>query len=37
MDDGPLARLIIVRSAEEPMTVFYFSGETLDEVSVERP
>ena len=36
-DDGPLGRLVVVRSVEEPMTVFYFCGENLDEVSVERP
>lgn len=37
MDDGPLGRLVIVRGADEPITVFYYSGESLDEVTVERP
>ena len=35
--DGPLGRLVIVRGVEEPMTVFYFSGENIDEVTLERP
>ncbi len=37
MDDGPLGRLVIVRGAEEPITVLYFGGENIDEVTVERP
>lgn len=36
-DDGPLGRLVVLRAAEEPITVFYFCGENLDEVTVERP
>ena len=36
-DDGPLGRIVVVRLADEPMTVFYFCGENLDEVTVERP
>lgn len=35
--DGPLGRVLIVRAADEPMTVFYFCGENLDEVTVEQP
>ena len=35
--DGPLGRLVVLRSAEEPMSVFYFCGENLDEVTVEQP
>jgi hypothetical protein len=37
MDDGPLGRLIVVREAQEPISVVYFSGETIDEVTVEQP
>lgn len=37
MDDGPLGRLLVVRGAEEAISVFYFSGESIDEVTVERP
>lgn len=37
MDDGPLGRLVVVRGADEPITVFYCSGERLDEVTVDRP
>jgi hypothetical protein len=36
-DDGPLGRLVVLRTADEPMTVYYFCGESLDEVTVERP
>jgi hypothetical protein len=36
-DDGPLGRVVVLRAADEPITVFYFCGENLDEVSVERP
>ncbi|EKO39894.1 MAG: hypothetical protein B193_1385 [Solidesulfovibrio magneticus str. Maddingley MBC34] len=36
-DDGPLGRVVVMRSADEPITVYYFCGENLDEVSVERP
>ncbi len=35
--DGPLGRLVVVRGSDEPLSVFYFSGEDLDEVTVERP
>ena len=35
--DGPLGRLIVVRGIEEPVSVFYFSGENLDEVTLEQP
>ncbi|MHC1712442.1 MAG: hypothetical protein AB9872_09855 [Solidesulfovibrio sp.] len=37
MDDGPLGRLMVIRGAGEPITVFYFNGERLEEVTVERP
>jgi len=37
VSDGPLGRLLVVRNAEEPVTVFYFRGENLDEVTVEKP
>lgn len=37
MDDGPLGRLVVVRGADEPITVYYCSGESLDEVTVEKP
>jgi len=37
MDDGPLGRLVVLRGADEPITVFYLSGENLEEVTVERP
>jgi len=37
MNDGPLGRLLVVGGVEEPILVFYFSGESLDEVTVERP
>jgi hypothetical protein len=37
MDDGPLGRLMVIRGAAEPITVFYFSGESFDEVTVDRP
>lgn len=37
MDDGPLGRLLVLRGADEPISIFYFSGETIDEVTVERP
>lgn len=36
-DDGPLGRLLVVRDPREPILVYYFSGENLDEVTVERP
>lgn len=36
-DDGPLIRLVVVRGVAEPISVFYCSGEELDEVTVERP
>ena len=37
MDDGPLGRLVVLRAAHEPISVFYLSGENLDEVTVDRP
>jgi len=37
MEDGPLGRLVVVREACEPISVLYFSGETIDEVTVEQP
>jgi hypothetical protein len=37
MDDGPLGRLVVVRGVEEPISVYYFRGETVDEVTLERP
>jgi hypothetical protein len=37
MDDGPLGRLVVVRGADAPITVYYYSGESLDEVTVDRP
>ena len=37
VDDGPLGRLVVLRGADEPISVFYFSGETIDEVTVEQP
>ncbi len=36
-DDGPLGRLVVVRGVDEAISVFYFSGEAIDEVTVERP
>ena len=36
-DDGPLGRLVVLRGADEPITVFYLSGENLEEVTVEQP
>ena len=36
-DDGPLGRLVVVRGVDEPISVFYFACEALDEVTVERP
>ncbi|MFU2209692.1 hypothetical protein [Solidesulfovibrio sp. C21] len=35
--DGPFGRLVVVRGVEEPISVFYFSGEKLDEVTLEQP
>ncbi|WP_428562410.1 MAG: hypothetical protein ACP59X_21320 [Solidesulfovibrio sp. DCME] len=35
--DGPLGRLVVVRRIGEPISVFYFREEELDEVTVERP
>ncbi|EFL50950.1 conserved hypothetical protein [Solidesulfovibrio fructosivorans JJ]] len=35
--DGPLGRLVVVRGVEEPISVFYFSGEKLDEITLEQP
>jgi hypothetical protein len=37
IDDGPVGRLVVVRGVDEPISVFYVSGENLDEVTVERP
>jgi len=37
LDDGPLYRLVILREADAPITVFYLSGENLEEVTVEQP
>lgn len=35
--DGPLGRLVVLREADAPIAIFYFSGETIDEVTVEQP
>lgn len=35
--DGPEGRLVVVRGLEEAISVFYFCGESLDEVTVDRP
>ena len=36
-DDGPLGRLVVVRGVEEAISVYYFRGENIDEVTLERP
>lgn len=37
MEDGPAGRLVVIREAWEPISVLYFAGENLDEVTVEQP
>lgn len=37
MDDGPLGRLVVLRGADAPISVFYLRGDKLEEVTVERP
>lgn len=37
IDDGPLARLVVVRGVDESISVYYFSNKYFDEVTVERP
>ena len=37
VDDGPLLRLVVLREADKPISVFYCGGESIDEVTVERP
>jgi hypothetical protein len=37
IDDGPLGRLVVVRGVEEAISVYYFAGENIDEVTLERP
>jgi hypothetical protein len=37
VDDGPVSRLVVVRGLEETISVYYFQGETIDEVTLERP
>jgi hypothetical protein len=36
-EDGPLGRLAVVRGVDEPISVYYFCGENIDEVTVEKP
>jgi len=37
IEDGPNARLVVVRGVEEPISVYYINGENIDEVTLERP
>lgn len=37
VDDGPLGRVVVLRGVDEAISVYYFQGEKIDEVTLERP
>lgn len=37
LDDGPLLRVVVLRQADQPITVYYCCGDSIGEVTVERP